>query len=215
MDREQFYKLYWRHYLSIERDFLNTDEYVSIDTKNNHTFSNAYSKLFLTICSEIDSLSVEFCRLIKNDYDKKSYFNESIIPRMNTITEVYPGINTIKITTKFPYDEQNFVPFSKLTNEMMPDWWHSYNEYKHERTGETATGQPHYEKACLKNVITSLAALYLLCYLIDDYFDERNDGMDCVSRFFEFNGGKIVKNVVIHEVKSEEMKESTKKEELT
>lgn len=41
MNREQFIKLYWRQYLSIEKDFLKTEEYVSIDKKNYSTFSNA------------------------------------------------------------------------------------------------------------------------------------------------------------------------------
>ena len=30
MTREQFLKLYWRQYLSIEKDFLKTEEYVGL-----------------------------------------------------------------------------------------------------------------------------------------------------------------------------------------
>lgn len=189
MTRDQFIKLYWRQYLSIEKDFLKTDEYVSIAKKNYPTFSNAYSKLFLTICAEIDSLSVEFSQMIKNDYDTESDIKKNnILKRIDTIKTVYPKINSFRIKTKFPYDELNFVPFSKLSKDNMSDWWHDYNEYKHRRTSSTSTGQPFYEKACLKNVINSLAALYLLCYLVDNYFEDHEDGQECVSAIFEFYG---------------------------
>jgi len=189
MNREQFIKLYWRQYLSIEKDFLKTEEYVSIDKKNYSTFSNAYSKLFLTICSEIDSLSVEFSQMVKNDYDTESDIKaNNIIKRIDTIKTAYPRINTYRVITKKEYDELSFAPFAKLSKDNMSDWWHDYNEFKHRRTGKTATGQPFYEKACLKNVITSLAALYLLCYLADKYFEDNKNEVECESALFEFLG---------------------------
>lgn len=186
MNREQFIKLYWRQYLSIENDFLETDEYVSIDKKNYSTFSNAYSKLFLTICSEIDSLSVEFSQMVKEDYETESHIKtNNILKRIDTIKTAYPSINTYQVRTRYPYNELFFAPFAKLKEDNLSDWWHDYNNYKHRRTGQAEGGQYFYEKANLKNVISALAALYLLCYLVDVYFDD-NKGIGSESVLFEF-----------------------------
>ena len=110
MTREQFIKLYWRRYLSIEKDFLKTNEYVSIDKKNYATFSDAYSKLFLTICAELDSLSVEFSKMIKEDYVEESAIKaNNILKRMDFITTAYPSLTTYKVKTGFPYDEISVI----------------------------------------------------------------------------------------------------------
>ena len=187
MDRSQFIKLYWRQYLSIEKDFLKTEEYVSLNKSNYATFSNAYGKLFLTICSEIDSLSVEFSQMVKNDYEAESDVKtNNIIKRIDTIKTAYPSINSYQVRTKYPYDELFFAPFAKLSKDNMSDWWHDYNDFKHRRTGTTSTGQPLYEKACLKNVISSLAALFLLCYLVNNYFEVKNSDIISESIIFEF-----------------------------
>lgn len=187
MNREEFIKLYWRQYLSIEKDFLKTDEYVSIDKKNYPSFSNAYSKLFLTICSEIDSLSVEFSQMVKDDYETESDIKaNNILKRIDTIKTAFPDINTYAVKTKYPFNELYFVPFVKLSKENMSDWWHDYNNYKHRRTGESETGQKYYEKANLKNVITSLAGLYLLCCLLDVYFEDGKDIVTGESALFDF-----------------------------
>ncbi len=189
MNREQFIKLYWRQYLSIEKDFLETDEYVSIDKKNYSTFSNAYAKLFLTICAEIDSLSVEFSQMVKKDYDTESDIKaNNIIKRIDTIKTAYPDINSYGIDTKYPYNKLHFVPYAKLSKDNLSDWWHDYNEFKHRRTSTTSSGQPFYEKACLKNVITALSGLYLLCFLVDSYFEDKKKGRECESAIFEFSG---------------------------
>lgn len=59
MTPQQFSKTFYKQYLLLEKDFLETDEYVTIDKSNYKTFSSRYTYLFLNICSEIDSLAEE------------------------------------------------------------------------------------------------------------------------------------------------------------
>ena len=46
MNKDEFYKLYWRQYQLLEKEVLDTDAYVTIDGKNSATFSAQYVKLF-------------------------------------------------------------------------------------------------------------------------------------------------------------------------
>lgn len=39
---------HWLHFLSLEKDFIETIQFVEIDDKNNTAFSVAYAKLLLT-----------------------------------------------------------------------------------------------------------------------------------------------------------------------
>ena len=66
MTPQQFSKIFWKQYLLLEKDFLETDEFVTIDKSNFKTFSRRYTYLFLNICSEIDSIAEEYCKVVKN-----------------------------------------------------------------------------------------------------------------------------------------------------
>ncbi len=57
MNRDEFLKVYWKQYRLLERDLIQTDDYVSIDKDNYTTFSSQYTKLLLTTCSEMDSIA--------------------------------------------------------------------------------------------------------------------------------------------------------------
>lgn len=43
---------------------------------------------------------------------------------------------------------------------------------KHKRMEVNPGGKYNYERANLKNTMTALAALYLICYLISEYIDK-------------------------------------------
>lgn len=59
-----FSKIFWKQYLLLEKDFLETDEFVTIHKSNYKTFSSRYTYLFLNTCSEIDSLAEEYCKVV-------------------------------------------------------------------------------------------------------------------------------------------------------
>lgn len=64
-NRNDFYKHYWNYYLTLEQDFINTEDYAAIDTINEHTYSNQYLKLYQAICSEIDVVAKCYCKQIE------------------------------------------------------------------------------------------------------------------------------------------------------
>lgn len=67
MTKNEFIKVYWRQYLLLEKEFLNTSDYVSIDQENYSTFSNQYLKLLLAVCSEMDSIAEVLCKEKMNE----------------------------------------------------------------------------------------------------------------------------------------------------
>ncbi|MBD5466674.1 MAG: hypothetical protein HDR21_00805 [Lachnospiraceae bacterium] len=165
MNREEFMKLYWKQYQLLERDLIETDEYVSIDKGNYDTFSNQYMKLLLTICSEMDSIAEFLCGSI----DDKIPFG--IKNKLDVLAEKYPNLKKYRVNTKYPYDIKNITPMDKF-HDSISDWWQAYNDVKHRRMETNDAGRYNYTKANLKSVLYALAALYILnCNVYDSLED--------------------------------------------
>ena len=153
-----FPKIIWKQYLLLEKDFLETDEFVTIDKSNFKTFSSRYTYLFLNICSEIDSIAEEYCKVVKAPSKVKN-----ILQKMTVIVNDDPKIKDQRVSTKYPYEIINFVPFAGFDSESAAGWWQDYNLVKHFRADVPEKGIPNYQLAHLKNVMNALAALYILC----------------------------------------------------
>lgn len=189
MTKEEFIKLYWRQYLSLEKDIIETDDYVTLDKKNYATFSNNYAKIFIMTCSEIDSLLVQFSKMVKADYKEESDIKaNNILKRLDTIKTAYPKIGNYHVKTKFPFNDLNYVPYSDFSKEHASEWWKDYNELKHNRTEQTLGGKYLYENANLKNTMQAIAAYFLLCYLVNNYYDDKGKDITEEARLFEFVG---------------------------
>lgn len=180
MDRDEFLKIYWKQYQLLERDLIQTDDYVSIDKDNYDTFSNQYTKLLLIICSEMDSIAEILCGM-----------NEEKIPigiknKMDALVERYPNLRDYRVNTKYPYDIKNIKPMTKFSDSTS-DWWQAYNAIKHRRMGTNEAGRYNYTKANLKNVLYAMAALYILnCKLYDSLEDDGKSGREVlVSNLFD------------------------------
>lgn len=181
MDKKTFKRIFWKQYLLLERDFLETDEFVSIDKANNKTFSNRYTYILLNVCSEMDSVSEEFCKQIeKTDKIKQN----TIVKKIDKIIETVPLIRNCKVKTKFPYAEMYFVPFQKFDDNSSAEWWKAYNKVKHSRADIPEKGIPNYQLANLKNVMSAMSALYILCTIF--FFSLEGEWCDLEeSRLFE------------------------------
>ncbi|MCQ2459727.1 MAG: hypothetical protein MJ081_05055, partial [Ruminococcus sp.] len=134
-------------------------DYVAIHPKNYAVFSNHFISMYLTICSEIDSVADEFCKNLNIGAKERFGINNKI----NHILTKYNNIKNWRCSTKFPNEGINFVPFAKFTDNESADWWKVYNNIKHKRTEKNGE-QYNYELANLKNVLHALSALYLLLY---------------------------------------------------
>ena len=58
----EFLKVYWKQYVLLEKRMLDLSDYVAIHPKNYAVFSSHFISMYLTICSEIDSIADEFCK---------------------------------------------------------------------------------------------------------------------------------------------------------
>lgn len=88
MNKEEILKLYYSQYQLLEKRLIELSEYVTIHPSNYSTFSQQFISIFLSICSEIDSLLDEFCKIIlQNDKNKTS----GIIDKIKTIISRYPN----------------------------------------------------------------------------------------------------------------------------
>lgn len=51
---KEFINTYWSQYILLEKEFVSTLHYLSLDRENEEAFSQAYLKLLLELGSEID-----------------------------------------------------------------------------------------------------------------------------------------------------------------
>lgn len=160
MDKKEFKRIFWKQYLLLEKDFLETDEFVSINKVNNKTFSNRYTYLLLNICSEMDSVAEEFCKWIEKSNKTKQ---KTIVTKIDQIIEMNPVIQNDRVKTKYPYEEMYFVPFQNFDDSSSAGWWQDYNKVKHYRADTPEKGIPNYQLANLKNVMYAISALFILC----------------------------------------------------
>ena len=82
---------------------------------------------------------------------------------MSVIVNDDPKIKDQKVSTKYPYEVINLVPFAGFDSESAAGWWQDYNLVKHFRADVPEKGIPNYQRAHQKNVVLALAALYILC----------------------------------------------------
>ena len=161
---------------------IELSEYVEINPKNYAAFSNQFISMYLMICSEIDSVADEICCLL-GVTDKKERFG--INNKITKILENYNNLRNWKCTVKISYEPIFLVPFAKFDDNTSSDWWQSYNKVKHFRAEKDEKGHYNYESANLKNILSSLAALYLLIFKMNKEFG--NPDMDMESSVFDID----------------------------
>ena len=167
--RDEFLQRYWKYYLLLEKDFLDTERYLAIDELNFNAFSNEYVKQYQTICSEIDVIAKSFCKELDMHFsgnkidsyckvilDNNADFANRIVNVKNRSIKIVPWQNW-QYSTEIKANGANKIV---ATN---PDWWKKYNKIKHNRTTiSTETQLPYYKLANQKNTLYALAALFQL-----------------------------------------------------
>ena len=106
------FQMYWNQYRLIEKRMVELSDYVMINTQNNATFSNQFILMYLSICSEIDSLANEFCKEITSSEKERFGINN----KMNLLIEKYPKLKNWKCKTKFAclYLDLPFVLWGRI-----------------------------------------------------------------------------------------------------
>lgn len=118
----------WYYFLSLEKDFVGTIDFVHLHAANAKTFSNEYAKLILLIGSEVDVVAKMLCQSVAPGQKA-----ENIDLYRTIITDAFPGMHTIEIDiTKFAMKVQPWLNWDPAVAQS-PNWWKSYNNVKHQR----------------------------------------------------------------------------------
>ena len=113
MTLEEFNTNVWPFYLTLERDFINTLNYVTFSTDNLATFSVEFERQILSIGSEIDIVWKLLCRELQPDV------------RPNNIRDYFTILSALDgfMSTQVSYGIQNYMisPFENWTHETSPN----------------------------------------------------------------------------------------------
>lgn len=147
MTRYDFERFFWGQYLILEREFIDSLDYIEFDTSNFATYSNKYAKLLLQIGSEVDNTLRDICNL---------QGRTNIAQYATYMLNKYPQITNqgVKVINR----NISLVPFAGW-NILQPaqslSFWDSYNSVKHDRI-------QNFNKASLEAVSNGLAALFII-----------------------------------------------------
>lgn len=199
MNRDEFCRLHWSYYLVLEKDFLDTERYISFDfgdnymynsqgvtdVANSNTFSNEFVKQYQAICSEVDVILKSICKeLGNNNADTMPTYTDEVLRNWNNLPNQKVKLKTIEL--------QPFQNWSPSPTYKSPDWWRPYNGVKHERL-------ENFRKANLKNVANALAGLYVLELYLVKFIGDRDHDIDVpndISKLFEMIDFETIHTVV-------------------
>lgn len=157
MTTTDFKNVYWRYYLTLEKDVLEIEPYVSFHPNNFNCFSMEFVKIYQAICAEIDGLCKEYCKYINTAFNQEKNKNINCYAKYILTERSEFDNNRTKITNQnirlTEYIE--LTPWERWNVNNTPGWWKTYNQVKHTRSD-------NYQHANLNNVLNSLAALYVL-----------------------------------------------------
>lgn len=189
MTRDEFCRLHWSYYLVLEKDFLDTERYISFDFGDNYlydsqhtvtdcanstTFSNEFVKQYQAICSEVDVILKSICKELGNtSANSMPDYTNLILNQWSNLPNQKVRMNVIEL--------QPFKNWSPNPVYNSPDWWSPYNRVKHERL-------ENFRDANLKNVANALAGLYILESYLVKFIGDRDNDLDIpndISKLFE------------------------------
>ena len=139
---------FWQYYLSLEEDVDRIFRFIEPSEHNFSVFSVELTRLYLTICSEVDVILKAYCGLLKNEgkASKINEYAEIVVSSNKGITNQTVLLQRAGIS---------FAPFSEWENQLPLTWWKKHNGVKHNRG-------MNFKDANLGNVLSAFSALYLV-----------------------------------------------------
>lgn len=147
----------WHYFLSIEKEFVRTIDFVELHQKNAKSFSNEYAKLLLLIGSEVDVVAKMLCTREAPAQNAKN-----ILDYRNVLMGSFNGLHTVEI--ELPRYKLKLQPWLSwgAVNPTSPAWWTAHNNVKHER-------DKNFDEANQENTVQALCGLLaLLLYWFKD-----------------------------------------------
>lgn len=174
-------EFFWPIYKQIEDEFRQLSFYINIDRKQLKTYSIKIADLILRTVAECENISKALCqkkgiKFIDKKGQIRSFVNfAEYIEKLNEIFALErKHVSFIYSNASENTFDSKHQPFRKITigknkkNIETWTWYHSYNSIKHDRI-------KNYENANLENLISGMAALFLLnIYYKNAVFYEKN-----------------------------------------
>ena len=176
INAKEFIHDYWKYFLELEEQLLETKRYVEFAQENRKAYSLEYLKLYQSVCSEIDVLGKELAGSASQDFhvDRKTTIKQWGYALM----QVYPELKDELVIFDECMEQQPFKDWEyekniitekngkqrvilRKKNEKALRWWKEYNEVKHRRVGLIG-GTKNYKLANQENLILAFSGLYIL-----------------------------------------------------
>lgn len=142
--------IHWNYFLAIESDLEKLSRYIEFIDTNFKTYSIELAYLLLASSSEIDVVLKQLCFLLSPEEKKENIddYRKIIKSKLPEFVNECIYINRHGIFVK---------PWENWNKDSKPDWWHSYNNVKHER-------DKYFNEANLGNTIRSVGGLLITSY---------------------------------------------------
>ncbi|KDM91196.1 hypothetical protein [Photobacterium galatheae] len=137
------------YYKTFEDDIDKLSRYIEISEDNFKVYSIELTRLYLSICSEVDVVMKLLCGLLTDNKSKP----KNMCSCLEIIVEHMPEFVDQQVSCAGL--KRNFKPWAEVTEEKRPSWWVYHNKVKHDRS-------KNYAKANLNNVLLALAGLFTL-----------------------------------------------------
>jgi hypothetical protein len=155
-------RLHWNYFLALEKDLEAVSRYIEFCPDNLKTYSIELAHLLLSAASEVDTLAKCICGILDPNAKPENINQYRSIIKATEESEAYGEKNPIEaedlkhrlsaLKVYVPRYSLEFVPWESWAKDKNPDWWHSYNNVKHERNR-------YFNEATLGNALQALAAL--------------------------------------------------------
>jgi hypothetical protein len=158
MDKTEFINAYWKYYLLLENEVINTDNYVQIDECNYGTFSLEYFKVMQSLFAEIETM---FKLIVGEDKGDIGKYRAGILEN-----EHYEKIVNETLTIN---GNISISPFKGWDSAKL-SWWDNFQSIKHKKDS-------NFKSANLENTLNMLSALYILnvYYYNKNFYRETTD----------------------------------------
>jgi len=141
---------YWNYFISLEKDFIRTLDFIELTPANAATYGDNFAKLILAAGSEVDVICKALCDLVAPGSRPQNIWQYK-----GVVTQAFPKIHTAEIMVQ--RNGQVIVPWASWDPEIAksPEWWSAYNHIKHDRVANFAL-------ASQENALNSLCGLLVL-----------------------------------------------------
>lgn len=142
---------YWNYFISLERDFIKTLDFVALEPANQTTYGDNFAKLILAVGSEVDVLAKALCKSVSPQSPA-----ENILHYQGVLTGAYPELHTVEIAVVRNGDR--VLPWNSWDPNganQSPAWWRAYNSIKHDRV-------VNFPNANQRNALEALSGLLVI-----------------------------------------------------